>query len=77
MIDASPKKRGRPKLHAEPMKLANFRLPLSLVEALPEAHHALGKASLSELVRDALEAYLEEHAAAIKAYRRLREKHGP
>jgi metal-responsive CopG/Arc/MetJ family transcriptional regulator len=63
-------------MYPEEMKLANFRLPMSLLERLPEAQHALGKPSVAELVRDALRTYLEENDPAIRAYRRLRERHG-
>jgi predicted DNA-binding protein len=68
-------KGGRPKMFEEPLKLANFRLPTSLLKELAVAQHALGKSSLADLVREALRKYLEENEAAIRAYKRLRDRH--
>jgi metal-responsive CopG/Arc/MetJ family transcriptional regulator len=59
----------------EELKLANFRMPVSLLAELDEARFALGKATIAELVRQALRAYLDANAEPIKAYRKLREKH--
>jgi hypothetical protein len=72
-----PRKRaGRPKLYDEEMVLTNFRFPRSLLDEIELAKHALGLASVAEVTRKALSAYLEANGAAIRDYRRLREKHG-
>ncbi|MGH7859022.1 MAG: hypothetical protein ACREQY_16975 [Candidatus Binatia bacterium] len=60
----------------EEMQLIHLRVPKSLAAELEEAQHALGKASLADLAREALRRYLDENEATIKAYRRLRERHG-
>jgi Arc/MetJ-type ribon-helix-helix transcriptional regulator len=70
------KAKGRPKLYGEEMVLTNFRFPRSLLDDIEAAKHALGLPSVAEVVRKALNAYLEVNGAAIRDYKRLREKHG-
>ena len=59
----------------EGTKLTNFRLPLELLKDLDDARFALGEDTLAELVRGALRKYVDENAAAVQAYRRLRRRH--
>jgi hypothetical protein len=59
----------------EELKLANFRMPVSLLAELDEARFALGNATVADLVRQALRAYLAANAETIREYRKLREKH--
>jgi hypothetical protein len=54
-------------------KLVTYRFEPELIEALDEARQALRKGSLTELVREALWHYLDEHRREIRAHRR-REK---
>ena len=63
-------------MFTEELKLANFRMPISLLAELEEARFALGKSTLADLVRQALRDYLVANAEPIKAYRKLRAKHG-
>jgi len=56
--------------------LTNFRLSRSLLDDIEAAKHALGLASTAEVVRKALAAFLDANEAAIRDYKRLREKHG-
>jgi Arc/MetJ-type ribon-helix-helix transcriptional regulator len=70
------KTKGRPKLYGEEMVLTNFRFPRSLLDDIDAAKHALGLPSTAEVVRKALNAYLEANESAIRDYKRLREKHG-
>jgi predicted DNA-binding protein len=69
--------RGRQKrssVMARP-KLTNFRLSERLLDDLEELRSALGRATLVEIVRDALEDYVTKHADVIKAVKKAREKH--
>ena len=69
---------GRPKVYGdEEVILTNFRFSRSLLDQIQAARHALGLPSTAEVVRKALAAYLEANEAAIRDYKRLREKHGP
>jgi hypothetical protein len=70
------KTKGRPKLYGEEMVLTNFRFPRSLLDDIEAAKHALGLPSTAEVVRKALNAYLDANGAVIRDYKRLREKHG-
>ena len=70
------RRKGRPTVFAEELKLTNFRLPVSLLEELDDARFALGKSTLAELVREALRKYLDENAVAVQEYRKFRKKHG-
>jgi Arc/MetJ-type ribon-helix-helix transcriptional regulator len=70
------KAKGRPRLYGEEMVLTNFRFPRSLLDDIDAAKHALGLPSTAEVVRKALNAYLEANESAIRDYKRLREKHG-
>lgn len=67
---------GRPKMFGEDMRLTNFRFPKTLLDEMEEARFALEKASLAELVRDALRDYLTKHRPVIDAVRRAKAKHG-
>lgn len=69
---ATKPKRGRPPLYGEKLVLTNFRLPARLIEDLEACFHALGRRSVSDLVREALREFLDKHARAIHAYRRFR-----
>ena len=73
-----PKKTiGRPRIYGdEEVVLTNFRFSRSLLDDIEAAKHALGLPSTAEVVRKALAAYLEANEAAIRDYKRLREKHG-
>jgi hypothetical protein len=73
-----PKKAiGRPRVYGdEEVVLTNFRLSRSLLDDIEAAKHALGLASTAEVVRKALAAFLDANEAAIRDYKRLREKHG-
>jgi predicted DNA-binding protein len=57
------------------MVLTNFRLPQPLLDRLDEVRSALGKATLVEVVREALQAYVEEKQPIVQAVTRAREKH--
>jgi hypothetical protein len=68
---------GRPRVYGdEEVVLTNFRLSRSLLDDIEAAKHALGLASTAEVVRKALAAFLDANEAAIRDYKRLREKHG-
>lgn len=54
----------------EGTRLINFRFPVTLVAELDEAKSWLQKASVSELVREAIREYLERHEAELSAHRR-------
>jgi metal-responsive CopG/Arc/MetJ family transcriptional regulator len=62
-------------MYEEEMQLVHLRIPKSLATDLEDTQHALGRPSIAELVRDALRAYVEGNSAALKAYRRLKERH--
>ena len=74
-----PKKTiGRPKVYGdEEVVLTNFRFSRSLLDEIEAAKHALGLPSTAEVVRKALAVFLEANQAAIRDYKRLREKHRP
>jgi metal-responsive CopG/Arc/MetJ family transcriptional regulator len=57
------------------MVLTNFRLPQPLLDQLDEVRSALGKATLVEVVREALQEYIDEKQPIVKAVGRAREKH--
>ena len=60
----------------EPTQLLHLRFPRSMVDEMELARHALEKPSLVEMVRDAVRAYLDANESAIRAFKRLRERHG-
>jgi predicted DNA-binding protein len=66
---------GRQPLYGEKMVLTNFRLPQPLLDQLDEVRSALGKATLVEVVREALQGYVEEKRPIVQAVTRAREKH--
>ena len=57
------------------MVLTNFRLPEPLLQQLDEVRSALGKGTLVEVVREALQAYVDEKESIVQAVARAREKH--
>jgi hypothetical protein len=69
------KKGGRRPLYGENMVLTNFRLPKPLLDQLEDVRSALGKATLVEVVREALQAYVDEKQPTVQAVSRAREKH--
>jgi metal-responsive CopG/Arc/MetJ family transcriptional regulator len=58
------------------MVLTNFRLPQQLLDQLEDVRSALGKATTVEVVRDALQAYVDEKQQIVQAVKRARQKHG-
>jgi hypothetical protein len=74
-----PKKTiGRPPVYGdEEVVLTNFRFSRSLLDEIEAAKHALGLPSTAEVVRKALAVFLKANEAAIRDYKRLREKHRP
>jgi Arc/MetJ-type ribon-helix-helix transcriptional regulator len=63
-------------MFGEETQLIHLRFPKSMVEDMDAARHALEKPSVAELIRAAVQAYLDANAPVIKAFRRVREKHG-
>jgi predicted DNA-binding protein len=72
---ARKRRGGRQPLYGEKMVLTNFRLPEPLLDQLDEVRSALGKATLVEVVREALQAYVDEKQPIVQAVTRAREKH--
>jgi predicted DNA-binding protein len=69
------RQRERPAGEAgEERVLTNFRLPKRLLDELDEVRSAQGKATLVEIVREALEGYVVKHQDLVRAVKREREK---
>jgi hypothetical protein len=71
--------RGRQKGRREPESagakvLTNFRLPERLLDDLEQVRSALGRATLVEIVREALEQYAAQHQELVRAIKRERQK---
>lgn len=75
MVRGRQKKGDSPPLSDTTMTLTNFRLPEPLLKQLEDVRSALGKATLVEVVRDALQAYVDEKQPIVQAVTRAREKH--